>query len=268
MPEHCGLAWNLFQVFVSEAVGTGILCLPAFLLPPATVQPDIATPLVCGMALYLGLWITGATSGGQMNPVVTLAAAITRRTPLLFVPVYLVAQFAGALVSMGLAFWLSPYTSSAGNTYGLTLPSQQTSVGMAIVMEIIITMILIFTWLASLDEVRNGLWRLDTSNNFPMAMMLAIALCVGVGGQISGASMNPFRSLSAAIVQHNFDYVWIYFVGPPIGSILACLIYELVICEYSSLRRTKAWLTSKSFDRADKYTDKSEQLSSLNSRAI
>lgn len=180
MPNGSNIAWKLFQIFVCEALGTGVLCLPVFLLPPVIIQPDIATPLVAGMAVFLGLWITGATSGGQMNPVVTLAAAITRRTPLLFVPVYLIAQFAGALMGMGLAFWLSPYRSVAQNTYGLTQPSEHVSVGMAVVMEIIITMILILTWLASLDEVRNLFWRLDTSNNFPLAMMLAIALGVAV----------------------------------------------------------------------------------------
>ncbi|VDL61284.1 unnamed protein product [Hymenolepis diminuta] len=178
-------------------------------MPQATIMPDIATPLVCGFAVYIGLWIIGATSGGHMNPVVTMAAAITRRIPLFYVPVYLVAQLCGSLVSMVIASRLNTSLSKLPNTYGLTLPSTDTSAGTAIGMEIAITMILILTWLASLDEIRDIEWRMQTSNNFPISMLFAIAFGAAVGGPVSGASMNPWRSLSAAIIQNHYDYVWV-----------------------------------------------------------
>lgn len=181
MSREKALSWKLFQIFVCECVGTGIVCFPAFLMPQATTMPDIATPLICGFAVYIGLWIIGSTSGGHMNPVVTLAAAITRRIPLFYVPVYLVAQLCGSLVSMVIASRLNTSLSKLPNTYGLTLPSTDTSAGTAIGMEIVITMILILTWLASLDEIRDIVWRMQTSNNFPISMLFAIAFGAAVG---------------------------------------------------------------------------------------
>nr|CDS30672.2 water channel protein AQP h3 [Hymenolepis microstoma] len=181
MPKGKALVWKFFQIFVCECVGAGIVCFPAFLMPPSTVTPDIASPLVCGCAVYLGLWIVGATSGGQMNPVVTLAAAITRRTPILYVPIYLVAQLCGSLVSMTVAYRLNNSLSRLPNTYGLTLPSADTPVGTAVGMEIVITMILVLTWLASLDEIRDVVWQIKTCNNFPISMLIAIAFGAAVG---------------------------------------------------------------------------------------
>ncbi|VDN98061.1 unnamed protein product [Rodentolepis nana] len=255
MPKGRALVWKIFQIFVCECVGAGIICFPAFLLPPATLTPDFASPLICGCAVYLGIWIVGPTSGGQMNPILTLASAITRRLPLLYIPVYLVAQLCGSLVSMAIAYRLNTSLSTLPSTYGLTLPSADASIGNALGMEIIITMVLVLTYLATLDEIRDAVWQMKNCNNFPIAMLLAVVFCVAAGGPISGGSMNPWRSLSAAIIQNHYDHVWIYIVGPSIGSVCACILYELIICENVSLQRTKRWFTAKHFDRSVKHDE-------------
>ena len=172
--------WHLFQIFVSEAVGAGILCMPCFLLPKSTISPDIVVPLISGLCVFVGIWITGPTSGGQINPMVTMAAAITRRIPLAYVPVYIVAQFVGAFLTMAIAWWASPFRPNMDSTYGLTLPGSGVSLGAAIVIEILITLNLILVWLASLDEVRDRCWRLETGNHFPLSMMFVITLSAAV----------------------------------------------------------------------------------------
>ncbi|VDM18089.1 unnamed protein product [Hydatigera taeniaeformis] len=274
--QTLGIFWSLFRIFVCEAVAAGIPSLPCFLLPTPTYLPDIVVPLVFGLSVCVSLWITGSTSGGHINPMVTLATVITRRIPLLYVPAYIVGQFAGALVSMGIAWWVSPFRRQEPNTFGMTLPGANVSIGAAIVIEMITTLNLILVVLASLDEVRDKSWRLETGNNFPLTLLVVttsnmaltvsrIFVNIGVKStlqsqtdiqkaiSISGASMNPFRSIVAAIYQRNFDRQWIYFIGPPAGCLLGCFLYELIICPFASIRRTRMWLTSRDFDRHCKY---------------
>lgn len=174
------LMWKLFQIFVCEAVGAGILCMPCFLLPNPTTSPDIVVPLAFGISVFVGLWITGATSGGHINPMVTLAALITRRIPLIYVPFYVAGQLAGAFATMGIAWWASPYRPNMENTYGMTLPGPGVTISAAIVIEILTTMNLILVLLASLDELRDRSWRLETGNNFPLALMVVLTVNMAV----------------------------------------------------------------------------------------
>ncbi|EUB60918.1 Aquaporin-4 [Echinococcus granulosus] len=253
--------WNLFQIFVCEAVAAGIPSLPCFLLPNPINSPDIVVPLIFGISVSVALWITGATSGGHINPMVTLAAAVTRRVQIIYVPAYIVGQFTGALIAMGIAWWVSPFRPQEPNNFGLTLPGANVSNGAAIVIEMVATLTLILVVLASLDEVRDQSWRLDTCNNFPLILLVVITANMALTIPISGGSMNPTRSIAAAIYQQNYDRQWIYFIGPPVGCLLACFLYEIIICPFSSLRRTRMWLTSHDFDRHCKYdTDAADDL--------
>ncbi|KAL5108449.1 Aquaporin-4 [Taenia crassiceps] len=162
-------------------------------------------------------------------------------------------QLAGAFVSLGIAWWVSPFRPQENNTFGMTLPGANVSIGAAIVLELVTTLNLVLVVLASLDEVRDKSWRLETSNNFPLALLVVTTVNMTVSNPISGGSMNPIRSIVAAIYQRNFDRQWIYFVGPSAGCILGCLLYEVIICPFASLRRTRTWLTSRNFDRHCKY---------------
>ncbi|KAL5970996.1 Aquaporin-4 [Taenia solium] len=245
--------WTLFQIFVCEAVASGISSLPCFLLPGPIYKPDIVVPLTYGASVCLGLWITGSTSGGHINPMVTLATVVTRRTPLIYVPAYILGQLTGSFVSMGIAWSVSPFRLQDDNTFGLTLPGANVSIGAAIVVELVTTLNLILVVLASLDEVRDKSWRLETGNNFPLTLLVVITFSMILSNPIAGGSMNPIRSIVAAIYQRNFDRQWIYFVGPPAGCILGCFLYEIIICPSASLRRTRMWLTSRDFDRHCKY---------------
>ncbi|VDK34034.1 unnamed protein product [Taenia asiatica] len=255
MTKHqvSSIYWTLFQIFACEAVAAGISSLPCFLLPGPIYKPDIVVPLTYGASVCLALWITGSTSGGHINPMVTLATVVTRRIPLIYVPAYILGQLAGSFVSMGIAWSVSPFRLQDNNTFGLTLPGANVSIGAAIVVELVTTLNLILVVLASLDEVRDKSWRLETGNNFPLTLLVVTTFGMILSNPITGGSMNPIRSIVAAIYQRNFDRQWIYFVGPPAGCILGCFLYEIIICPFASLRRTRMWLTSRDFDRHCKY---------------
>jgi aquaporin NIP len=55
-----------------------------------------------------------------------------------------------------------------------------------------------------------------------------VALCALVGGPVSGASMNPARSLGPALASGEFDGLWIYLLAPPVGAALGALAYQLL----------------------------------------
>lgn len=172
--------WSLFQIFVCEAVAAGIASLPCFLLPISTYQPDIVVPLAFGTAVCVALWITGSTSGGHINPMVTLATIVTRRIPPIYIPAYIVGQFTGALVAMGIAWSVSPFRRLENNTFGLTLPGANVSICDAIIIELVTTLNLILVVLASLDEVRNKSWRMETGNNFPLTLLVVITFNMAI----------------------------------------------------------------------------------------
>ncbi len=172
--------------------------------------------LTFGLIVMTMIYATGHISGAHFNPAVTLAFAATRHFPLALVPIYLGAQFGGAVaasVALRLLFGDVAHL-------GTTLPSG--SVGQSFGLEAVLTFFLMFVIISVATDTRA----------VGQAAAIAIGGTVGLealfAGPISGASMNPARSLAPALVSGTWQDQWIYLVAPVIGAVTGALVYQFV----------------------------------------
>ena len=202
------------QRFVAEAIGTfALVCAGT----GAIVVDDLSQGAVShvGVALTFGLvvmamiYAVGDISGAHLNPAVTFGFWLARRLPGADVAPYILSQLAGAFVASALVRTLF----GAHAALGATLPTG--SAGQSFLLEIVLTLLLMFTILS----VATGAKEKGTTAG------LAIGAVVGLealfAGPISGASMNPARSLAPALVSGQLQHVWIYLLAPAVGSALA-----------------------------------------------
>jgi len=168
-----------------------------------------------GIALVFGLVVTsviyaiGEISGAHINPAVTIAFWVARRFPGKEVVPYIICQCIGALAACLLLKLLFPDL----NNYGMTLPAG--SEMQSLILEGVLTWMLMFVVLC----VSTGAKEIGVLAG--VAIGSVIAMEAMFAGPISGASMNPARSLAPALVSQNLDSLWLYIVGPIAGAVLA-----------------------------------------------
>ncbi|HYK87081.1 MAG TPA: MIP/aquaporin family protein [Ktedonobacteraceae bacterium] len=167
----------------------------------------------------LMIYSVGYLSSAHFNPAISVGLAITRRFPWRFVLPYWLAQFAGAILAVTIHFIVMPDKASAAH-FGATIP--KISVLPAILIEIILTFFLMFATMAAATDKRFK--RADSG----LTIAFTILVCGLMANSLSGASMNPARSLAPALFAGGdaLSSLWIFFVGPLIGAILGGLVYE------------------------------------------
>jgi MIP family channel proteins len=178
-----------------------------------------AIPVVFGLAVAAMIYAVGHISGAHFNPAVTLAFAVARRLPMKEVVTYWAAQVAGAVLAMTLLWALLP----AGSSYGATLP--HVGVLQAVAWEAVLTFFLMFVIIAVATDTR------AVGTMAGAAIGATVMLCAFVGGPVTGASMNPARSLAPALFEGGLPHLWIYAAGPAAGAIAAALLYEWIRCD-------------------------------------
>jgi MIP family channel proteins len=169
-----------------------------------------------GLAIAVMIYAVGHISGAHINPAVTLAFALTRKFPLARVPLYWIAQCAGATIA---ALLLKVMFGNVAHL-GTTLPSGSDSQSFAL--EIVLTFFLMFVIMAVATDNR------AVGEAAALAIGGVILLDAMFAGPISGASMNPARSFGPALVSDTWSHYWIYVLGPAIGAVLGALGYELI----------------------------------------
>jgi len=176
----------------------------------------IGIGLTFGLIVMTMIYATGHISGAHINPAVTIAFWAARHFPTRLVSIYLVAQLLGAIAA-SLAL-----RGMFGNVaaLGTTLPRERDS--QSFVLEIVLTFFLMFVIMAVATDTRA----------VGQAAALAIGGTVGLealfAGPISGASMNPARSLAPALVSGTWDSQWLYVAGPIVGALLGAFAYTLL----------------------------------------
>jgi aquaporin Z len=196
----------------SEAWGTFLLVLAAAgagVVGAVTGKVGSAAAAVApGVMVMAVIYFMGTVSGAHLNPAVTIAFALRRNFPWIRVPGYLVAQFGGGILAV---LFLFAMFGAAGNL-GATVPGSHISNLQALATEIVLSAGLVNTILGTASGARN------IGTNGAIAIGGYIALAGLWAGPVSGASMNPARSLAPDIVRGAFATTWIYVVGPLVGA--------------------------------------------------
>lgn len=202
------------QVWFAELVGTFAL---VFVGTGAIIVDGVSGGKIThvGIALTFGLvvlamiYTLGDVSGAHLNPAVTLGFAAAGRMPPGRVPLYISAQCLGALLASGALRALFPTSASLGETLPTGTPLQ--SFGLE----------LLLTWLLMLAILRVSTGAKEKGITAGICIGAVIALEALFGGPISGASMNPARSLAPALVSGHLQALWVYMAAPVLGAFLA-----------------------------------------------
>lgn len=206
--------------YVAECLGTFLLVLAG---TAAIVVNDLSQGaitqlgigLVFGLAVAAVIYAVGDVSGAHINPAVTVGLWYAKRFDRKQVAPYVLSQIAGALSAsamVALAFATHP-------TLGATVPSGTPAQSFAL--EALMTWLLMLTVITLVVGARS-------KGIAAVAVGLVVGLEAWLGGPISGASMNPARSIGPAVFSGHLSELWIYILAPIIGACLAIAVCRRV----------------------------------------
>lgn len=202
------LAAELFGTFALVFAGTGAIIIND--VTGGTVT-HVGIALTFGLIVLAMIYALGDVSGCHLNPAVTIGFGVAGRMEKSWILPYLCSQCLGAILASGVLKFLFP----AHSTLGSTLPA--TTSAQAFVLEFFLTLILMFVILSVSTGSR------EKGPLAGVAVGAVIALEALFAGPISGASMNPARSLAPALVSWHFESLWIYLVAPILGACMGVL---------------------------------------------
>lgn len=205
---------RIVKKYIAELIGTFAL---VFAGTGAIVVNDVSGGAVShvGVALTFGfvvmamIYALDDVSGAHLNPAVTIGFCVARRLPVREGALYVVSQFAGGILASGVLRILF----EGHPTLGATIPAGSPAQSFAL--EIILTFFLMFVIL----NVSAGAKEKGVMTGVVVGAVVAFGALFA--GPVSGASMNPARSLAPALMAGRIEHVWIYMLAPVIGVGLA-----------------------------------------------
>lgn len=177
---------------------------------------QLGIALAFGLVIAAMVYALGHISGAHLNPAVSFAFALSRHFPWRLVGGYWAAQCAGAIAA---AFLLRASLGDVADV-GATQPSG--SDGQSFLWESVLTFVLMLVIMAVATDTR------AVGEAAAIAIGGTVALDALVGGAVSGASMNPARSLGPALAAVELGALWIYLLAPLVGAALGALAYQLL----------------------------------------
>ena len=206
--------------YLAELVGTflfltiGYSSVAAF--GAAQVPGLLVVPFSFGFGLLAAIFAVGHISGGHFNPAVTVAAVLDRRTETSDAIGYILAQVIGAIAAAAIVFVVA---GQGGVAAGVTKPGAGiTDIG-ALILEIVLTAGFVLVILVATKRAA-GL--------APLAIPLTLVAIHFASATLSGASVNPARSIGSALLGADLAALWIYIVGPIVGAIGGWAIFRLL----------------------------------------
>lgn len=206
----------MMKKYLAELIGTFGL---VFCGTGAIIINDISSGVVThtGIAITFGLIVTamiytfGDISGAHINPAVTIAFWLSGRFAAKLILPYIISQLMGAVIASSMLRFLFP----GHDTLGSTFPSG--TILQSFVLEIILSFLLMFVIITvSTGAKEKGI-------TAGLAIGSVVLLEAMFAGPITGASMNPARSIAPAIVSGHFQHLWVYVAAPVIGAAMAIL---------------------------------------------
>jgi len=182
----------------------------------------IGVALAHGLVLATFISGLGHVSGAHFNPAVTIAVWVGGKIETLRAGAYVLAQLAGAVAGAGLLRWVLPEQVWRNGFLGATLVTHRFGItnGKAVLLEAILTFLLVTTVYAVAVDDRGTF---KSIAGLPIGLVLVFDILVG--GQLTGASMNPARSFGPALVAWKWTDFWVYVTGPVSGGIIAAALY-------------------------------------------
>lgn len=210
------------QKLIAEVLGTYFLIFAGCAAVLVNLDKDKVVTLpgisiVWGLAVMVLVYSIGHISGAHFNPAVTIAHAACKRFPCKQVPAYIAAQVLGSTLASGT---LRLIFNGHQNRFAGTLPAGSNM--QSFVLEFIITFYLMFV-ISGVATDNRAIGELAG-----LAVGSTVLLNVMIAGPISGASMNPARSLGPAIVHSEYRGIWIYIVAPILGAVLGAWVYNVI----------------------------------------
>ena len=176
----------------------------------------VGVGLVFGLIITVMIYTFGHLSGAHFNPAVTLAFVLARHFPVRRLPGYWGAQMVGAtLAAACLRLLLGDVTH-----LGATLPAGSGGVWQSFGLETLLTFFLMVVIMAMATDTR------AVGQAAALAIGATVALEALFAGPISGASMNPARSLGPALVGGVWTAQWVYLLGPMLGAVAGAFVYR------------------------------------------
>ena len=205
---------EFYGTFILVFIGTGAIAFN----PSADL---ITVAFAFGFAVMLAIYTIGHISGAHLNPAVSLAMVLDHRLSWTDFGIYVLGQSLGALfasLTILLGSGLELFQGLGPTTFDV-----DTSVLLVIVIEMFLTFILVYLVLA-----------VSQRKSLQPFLGLIIGLSLGglilVGGPITGASLNPVRSIIPALLEGGeaLQQVWVYVLGPMLGAFLAVIFYRFL----------------------------------------
>lgn len=210
----------LWKALLAEFIGTFTLVFVGAGAVALTIQQGgslIGSAFAFGLALMALIYTWGSYSGSHLNPAISFGAAIAGRMHWGLMIGYWVAQILGGIAAAALIAYFFGTESGVGASIGSLT---NTDTWKAVLLEAFLTFFLVITFLM----VTGNPWLAMASG---LAIGLVLTFDMLVGAPLTGASMNPARSLGPALFSGNMGTYWIYVVGPLLGALVAGLIYRL-----------------------------------------
>ena len=203
--------------FVAELIGTFALTFIGAGAGALGIGGVVGVAFAHGLTVMVFMYAFGHISGTHINPAVTFSLALAGAIDWGKAVVYWVAQFIGGIVAAAvLAFLLS---GSANNMLGATVLASGVSPIQGLVVEAILTFFLVNTVLHAAVAGKAG-------NFAGLAIGLTLVFSILMGGPLTGASLNPARTLGPALFSGTTSLFWIYLVGTFVGGAAAVGIYK------------------------------------------
>lgn len=208
---------------VAEFIGTFALIFIGAGALAITEANLVGVALAHGLVIVTFAYAYGHISGTHINPAVTLGLLIAGEIQIAAAFGYWIVQFVGGILG---AVVLNAVLPEAGDL-GVTILGDGVTSTQGLIVEIVLTFFLVNTIFNTAVSGKAG-------NFAGLAIGLTLVLSILMGGPLTRASLNPARTLGPAIVSGNYADIWLYFVGPAIGAVLAALLYIGVLKDKDS----------------------------------
>ncbi len=218
--------------FLAEAIGTMVLVLmgcgsAVFFGCEAGSAQVLAVAFAFGLSVVAMAYTIGGISGCHINPAITLGAWLSKRISTSDAVLYMVAQFAGALLGSAIIYALTSTggygasTATGANLYG------EGEMVQALIAETVFTFIFVLVVLGSTDSKRGA------GNFAGLAIGLSLVLVHIVCIPLTGTSVNPARSFGPAIFEGGLalSQLWLFIVAPMAGAVIAAGVWKVLSCE-------------------------------------